>query len=148
MDWDDESPTWFCIYHKMNLQRKVKMKRSAVIFVIISIFFLNPFLDAQTWQPTRRLTWSSQSSAYPAVALGPSGHIHLVCHAGDFSNQEIYYKKSTNEGVSWSPTKRLTWNAGLSNHPDIAVDSSNRVHVVWCDKTPGNFEIFYRRSTI
>jgi hypothetical protein len=116
------------------------------IIIIIGVFFFIRPLIAQTWQPTRRLTWSSLNATYPATTLGPNGHIHLVCLDGDFSNQEIYYKKSTNEGVSWSPTKRLTWNAGLSNYPDIAVDSSNHIHVVWHDHTPGNYVIKQKRD--
>ncbi|HDT11228.1 MAG TPA: hypothetical protein ENN58_00670 [bacterium] len=43
--------------------------------------------------------------------------------------------------------KRLTWNSGSSQYPAIAVDSNNHIHVVWQDWTPGNQEIFYKKST-
>jgi hypothetical protein len=33
-----------------------------------------------------------------------------------------------------------------SQFPDIATDSSNAIHVVWSDDTPGAYEIYYRKS--
>ena len=37
-------------------------------------------------------------------------------------------------------------NAGQKFSPQIAV-SGNNVYVVWTDKTPGNFDILFKRST-
>ena len=39
----------------------------------------------------------------------------------------------------------LSGNVGDSTNPSIAI-SGNNVHVVWDDDTPGNQDIFYRRS--
>ena len=47
-------------------------------------------------------------------------------------------------GQGWSALKRLTWNSGESSSPAIAVGSGNSLHVVWEDRTPGNYEIFYK----
>jgi len=60
---------------------------------------------------------------------------------------EIYYKKSTDGGTTWTANKRLTWTSGQSASPSLAVDSSGNPHVVWQDETPGNNEIYYRKST-
>jgi hypothetical protein len=38
-------------------------------------------------------------------------------------------------------------NAGNSGWPAIAADSVNNIHVSWMDDTPGNAEVFYRKST-
>ena len=43
--------------------------------------------------------------------------------------------------------KRLTWTSGASSSPAIAIDSKKGLHVIWYDDTPGNQEIYYRRST-
>jgi len=50
--------------------------------------------------------------------------------------------------ASWQPDQRLTNDDGRSglstgNAHCVAVDSSGRVHVVWHDDTPGNYEIEY-----
>jgi hypothetical protein len=49
--------------------------------------------------------------------------------------------------ADWTPAKRLTWNSGISQYPAIALDSLGRLHVVWSDDTPGNKEIYYKKST-
>ena len=48
---------------------------------------------------------------------------------------------------TWSGLKRLTWNIEGSVAPEIVIDSSDRIHVVWHDDTPGNLEIYYKCST-
>jgi len=99
------------------------------------------------WSPVRRITWTSGGSCNPAIAIDSSGYLHVVWHNFASGDAEIYYKKSTNGGASWSANQRLTWTANGSYDPDIAVASSGRVHVVWHDYTSGNYEIYYRGST-
>ena len=100
-----------------------------------------------TWSPGQRLTWTSGSSEWPAIAVNSSGHIHVLWHDNTPGNYEIYYRKSTTGGASWSVIKRLTWTSGRSEGARIAVDSSDSLHVVWPDNTPGNYEIYYKKST-
>ena len=49
--------------------------------------------------------------------------------------------------AGWSAAQRLTWTPGDSSHPSVAADSNGSIHAVWEDDTPGNNEIYYRRST-
>jgi len=100
-----------------------------------------------TWSGTKRLTWSSSHSGWAAIAADASGHIHVIWNSDLSGNYEIYVKKSTNGGISWSGAKRLTWNTGESRQPAIASDSSSNIHAVWYDWTPGNMEVYYKRST-
>jgi len=62
-------------------------------------------------------------------------------------NLEIFYKRSTDGGTSWSAAKRLTYSSGSSWDPNIATDSGNNIHVVWYDNSPGNLEILYKEGT-
>src|SRR4030043_1020216 len=48
-------------------------------------------------------------------------------------------------GVTWTPNKRLTNNAGVCDFPAIAVDGSN-IYVVWSDDTAVNAEIYFKKS--
>jgi hypothetical protein len=48
--------------------------------------------------------------------------------------------------ADWTPAKRLTWTAGNSGSPDLAVDFPDHLHVIWYDGTPGNYEIYYKKS--
>jgi hypothetical protein len=100
-----------------------------------------------TWLTSQRLTWNSGNSSNPAIAVDSSGNPHIVWMDGTPGNDEIYYKRSTDGGATWLTSQRLTWNSGTSSYPAIAVDSSGNPHTVWGDSTPGNCEIYYKRST-
>lgn len=115
--------------------------------LFICFFLVQLMLQGQTWSPLQRLTWNSGGSQNPSIAADSASGIYIVWNDTTWGNCEIIYKYSTNSGDAWSNLRRLTWNTGFSNMPDIAVDSAAGVHVVWEDDTPGNSEIFYKRST-
>ena len=123
------------------------------ILISLAVFFtfytLN--LSAQ-WESDVRLTNfanSSYTSYNNARNIASNGNIvHTVWWDNrlDPMNYEIYYKRSTNAGVSWGADVRLTNNAGESHYPSLSVTGSV-VHVAWQDSRDGNFEIYYKRST-
>ncbi len=100
-----------------------------------------------TWTWATRLTWTAGASYNPAIAIDSADNIHVVWDDWTPGNSEIYYKRSTDGGATWTWAKRLTWTQGDSLRPDIAIDSTNNIHIVWDDRTPGNSEIYYKRST-
>jgi len=121
------------------------MKKTGMAVAVIGIFFFVQAAQAD-WSANKRLTWTAGASERPSIAIGSSG-IHVVWHDGSVGNYEIYYRKSLNEGATWSTTQRLTWTAGDSLVPKIAADSTGGIHVVWQDDTPGTNDIYYKGST-
>jgi hypothetical protein len=119
--WNDNTPGNYEIYHKKSTNR------------------------GDTWTATKRITWTSGTSWLPAIALDPSGDLHVVWQDFTPGKAEIYYKKSTDGGDTWSTTQRITWTSDDSYRPAMAVDSSGNLHVVWQDETPGNTEIYYKK---
>jgi hypothetical protein len=111
-----------------------------------NIFFRKSTDSGTNWEATKKLTWNDRSSR-PFIAIDYSGHIHIVWNQS-FTNTEVTYKKSTDGGNSWAGTKRLTWNSGSSRDPILVIDTSNRLHLIWNDDTPGNFEIYHKKSNI
>ena len=111
------------------------------------IFYKHSLNTGTSWSANTRLTWNAGDSYSPVIAVNPGNQVHVAWYDRTPGNNEIFYKRSTNGGITWSTLKRLTWNSGDSNIPSIAADSCNRVHVAWYDMTPGNNEIFYKRST-
>lgn len=109
------------------------------------IFYKRSTNGGANWTTTR-LTWNPSYSKYPAVAIDASNHIHTTWNDTLPGNNEIYHKKSINGGGTWIDAERLTWNPGISVTSEIAADSSNRIHLVWSDDTPGNYEIYYRKG--
>jgi len=88
----------------------------------------------------------SGGSMFPAITVDNTGAIHVVWIDDNPGNWEIFYKKSANNGSTWTPIERITWNSGFSGNPSIASDSNNKIYIVWNDYTPGNWEIFFKKS--
>ena len=65
-----------------------------LIFVMLIFFF--PFALTQIaradWTPAKRLTWNTAGSGSPAIAVDPTGNLHLVWLDGRPGNYEIYYR--------------------------------------------------------
>jgi hypothetical protein len=120
--WDDSSPGNHEIFHKRSTNGGV------------------------TWSQNKRLTWTPANSTYPAIATDPFGRIHVVWHDYPGGDSEICYTRSTDGGTTWAAPKRLSWSSGDTDDPAVASDVSGNVHVVWTDSTPGNWEIYYRKS--
>ncbi len=97
-----------------------------------------------SWGADTRLTNNTASSEYPSVAVSGSV-VHVVWRDDRDGNYEIYYKRSTDAGVSWGADTRLTNNTAYSSYPSVAV-SGSVVHVVWHDNRDGNWEIYYKRN--
>jgi hypothetical protein len=108
------------------------------------IYFTNSDDGGTTWTTTRNLSNNAGDSYFPAISVDGS-NIYVVWHDWTPGNPEIFFKKSDDRGVTWTSKKRLTYNKGLSYAPTIAVNSSN-IYVAWEDDTPGNSEIYLKKS--
>jgi ribosomal protein L35AE/L33A len=100
-----------------------------------------------TWGGITRITWNGGSSVMPYLAVNSSSGVHLIWNDNSSGNDEILYKSSGDSGATWGVIQRMTWNGGASLKPVVAADSSNNVHISWCDNTPGDYEIYYKQST-
>ena len=118
-------------------------KSNCICFSLILFVVFSTALGA-AWTK-KRLTINSGSSVCPAIAVCGS-KIYVVWHDATPGNCEIYFKKSADGGATWQTNQRLTNNAGQSVTPDIAVDGST-VYVAWSDNTPGNYDIYFKKST-
>ena len=110
------------------------------------LYFKSSSNAGVNWSPPKRLTYNSQNSKRPMMIRDSTGNLHLVWHQPDIPIGEIYYKKSTNSGSTWTSPTRLTWNAGSSWLPAIAVSLTGTLHVVWEDDVSGNKEIYHKKS--
>jgi len=116
--------------------------------LLLTFFFFVPSLLAQ-WEPDVRLTYNdlpSFTSLSSCVAAGPGAMVHVVW--ANFTrpalDEDIYYKRSTNNGVTWEAETRLTWDQQLHDWLPSVTISDSVVHVVWMYSTR---DIVYRRST-
>jgi hypothetical protein len=112
------------------------------------IYFMKSANKGATWQPSLRLTNNSGYSTAPALAVKDSS-VYVVWYDNTPGNFEIYHRTSTNGGADWQAVERLTKNSGSSASPSIGVGGS-KIFVVWCDLTPGNYEIYlmYKKPAV
>jgi len=123
------------------------MKQTGLL--ALAIFFaavLIPGISNGADWNTTRLTDTAGDSFNPAIAVAGS-NIYVVWDDDTVTadHPEIYFISSSNGGATWKAPRRLTHTPGVSLTPAIAVDGSN-VYVVWEDDTPGNFDIYLKKS--
>ena len=102
--------------------------------------------------------WNDGNSLESAIAVDSSGTIHVIWYDGTDgawgTDYEIMY--ASNSGSGWTNATVISddgtnWNDGNSEYPDIAVDSSGTIHVIWEDTTDGawgtDYEIMYASNS-
>ncbi|MEP7169201.1 MAG: exo-alpha-sialidase, partial [Bacteroidota bacterium] len=97
-----------------------------------------------TWSADARLTNDTAISQFPSVAV--SGTIvNVIWQDSRDSNTEIYYKRSTDNGLSWGADTRLTNNPAGSIFASVSA-SGSIVNVLWEEYRDGNAEIYNKQS--
>jgi hypothetical protein len=122
MVWEDNTPAYYEIFYSQSMD------------------------GGATWTAGKRLTWTSDYSVFPDLAIYAAVNLYVVWMEGPSGNHEIYFKKSTDSGATWTASKRITWTSGLSQLPDITIDFSGNIHLVWDDSMTGNNVIYYKKS--
>ena len=109
------------------------------------IYYKRSTDGGSTWEADTRLT-NDPAISYTSSVTVSGSNVHVVWKDTRDGNEEIYYKRSTNGGLSWDADMRLTNNSYSSSLSSITV-SGSVVNVVWQDKRDENWEIYYKRST-
>ena len=123
------------------------MKKLIIRISFICLLFPSIQGFAQ-WQPDMRLTndpGNSYAGRDRCIAVY-GNNIHIVWQDHRDGNAEVYYKRSTNNGGSWSTDQRLSPPANYSGAPTIALYQST-IHVFWVDQRIALTDIYYVRST-
>ena len=111
----------------------------------IEVYYKRSTDGGVNWGADVRLTANIYGSWNPSVASSGSDVIAAWYDSRDL-NAEIYIKRSTNGGLSWSADTRITNNAASSQFPSIFMEGS-LVHLAWTDNRDGNPETYYKRSS-
>lgn len=80
----------------------------------------------------------------PAIAIDRAGGVHVAWHDGRDGDHDVYYRKLTREGAPLTPETPVGVHRGSQQQfVRVAIDSRERVHLVWQDSRnpnpPGNF---------
>ena len=111
------------------------------------IYYLRSTNSGSNWEASTRLTNSSGQSKYPSVSVSGNS-VHVFWHDFRSGSWKIYYKRSSDGGVTWTADARLSDNGapgGAEGYPCTCANGSY-VHAAWHDSRDGYFEIYYKRS--
>ncbi len=98
-----------------------------------------------TWGADTRLTNDAGVSLQACCAV--TGLIaHVSWHDNRNGNDEIYYMRSTDGGLTWGADTRLTTLTGVSFFASMQA-AGQFVFAAWVENTDGNPEIYSKRST-
>jgi len=97
-------------------------------------------------------TGSSPTPEAPSMAIDSGGNINVVWMDNSPGNYAIFFSHSTDGGASFSAAQNLSGSVSGSRSPQIAVDSSGNINVVWEEGTqPGSqtapSAVFFSAST-
>lgn len=85
-------------------------------------------------------------SLVPALAVDPSGVIHVAWHDNSSGQFQILYSRSSDGGATFAPAVAIS-GPGEAQVPALAVDRDGVIYVVWEGEAGGARRIFFSRST-
>jgi len=107
--------------------------------------------DGASWLGNERLTSTSKDvdDTCPAILQTDNETIWIFwASEGDYEPPFILYKKSTDNGDTWSGTLEFTTGLSVDKWPAATQTCDSKIWVVWASSRDGNFEIYYKTSFI
>lgn len=95
-----------------------------------------------TWGDLRNVSNTSTKSYLPRIAVDRnSGDVFVVWQERTGGKWQIFFAYS--KDGKWSETSAITKNSSESITPDVYVDQSGEVHIVYADNSSGGYNIWY-----
>jgi len=92
------------------------------------------------------LSGKSRSAVFNPEVSSSGNNVYVVWQGQSKNgNQDIFLRKSSDYGSTFSGIENLSNDPGGSGNPDVTIDG-NSTHVAWEGTTPGNNFIFYTKS--
>ena len=82
----------------------------------------------------------------PVTVCDSSGNIWAAWHAGPIGNRDIYVSKLAAGEENFGDTVQLTGDATDQCNPAVALNSSDKLYVVWQDNREGDWDIYVSTS--
>jgi hypothetical protein len=109
------------------------------------IYYKRSTDEGAHWGPDARLTNSPDTSTAASIAI-VGACVHVVWQDKRDGNYEIYYKRSSDCGMTWGEDTRLTNDPARSQTASISASDST-VHILWVDYRAASPGEYYLRST-
>ena len=102
--------------------------------------------NGATWSQDQNLTANPKEDEYPSIMQTANGTIWLAWSANRTGNFDIYYKTSSDNGVTWSTDKFLNFTTTNDQDPSITQAADGKIWFVWVRNLigTGTFNIWYK----
>ena len=97
-----------------------------------------------SWSSETLLTTDAGVDTSPSIFQDMNGSIWVVWASDRTGGFDLYYKTSSDNGLTWSNAVRLTTDPNPDKLPSIAQTSDGKIWVSWSSSRPEDYEIFYK----
>lgn len=109
------------------------------------IFLKRSTTGGNSWGPDIRLTNAPGYSWHPSIAsVGSTVHVVWEDRRNGLQSHDIYYKRSSDNGVNWSNDIRIS-STTAAQYPSVSAEGGN-VHIIWQDSPFFDNDIYHRYS--
>ncbi len=110
----------------------------------LEIYYKRSTNNGANWGSDVRLTTHNSVSRYPAITSA-NNNVFVTWVDQRDGNDRIYFKRSTDNGASWSVDFSLSDNVSLAFIPAICV-SGNTILIIWGSISGGTYTLRCKRS--
>ena len=114
----------------------------------IDLFYKTSPDNGLTWSTDTLLTVDPGWDANPSIIQTVDGKIWVVWQSDRFENYDIFYKTSSDGGLSWSSETQLTTDPDWDEMPSIEEARDGTLWLVWSSYRQGNqYDLYYKTSS-
>jgi len=121
----------------------IRLIFSLVLGCALGFSFLFSQLTAEQIEPINVSNSKEKSDLAQLSVLG--NNVFVVWRDKSTGDKDIYFVKSSDEGLSFEKPVNLSDNEGPSAFPRMAIIGDN-IYTTWYDYTPGQSDIFFAKS--
>jgi hypothetical protein len=135
--------------HLLARDHHLLLARLFIALSILAIQLVTAVPASADWTPDTKLSTGTVYSDTPKVAVsGNNVHVVWADQRDNGSTYQVYYKRSTDGGLTWGTDTKLTSISTGATDPCV-VASGNTVHIAWgaINADSENYDIYYQRST-
>lgn len=127
---------------------KVRITTVTLLFIIILTATV-PLGEALGWSADEQLTTDPGYDMMPSIMQTRDGTIWIVWTSDriELGKYDLYYKTSSDNGLSWSNPTRISWHPSIDERPAIMQTRDKKIWLVWACARTGNKEIIYKTSS-
>ncbi len=116
--------------------------------IYYDVFYRGSHDSGVNFGPPRNISTPYGAPDYsPTPAIAADGtNVYITWKGGSSTARDIYMAYSADNGDNFAPVDLSFATAGDSKGPQV-IAAPGEVHVLWLDRTPGNWEVFYRHGT-